>query len=71
MATLFYNKGEWSEVYIFFKVIADRKLYAADSKFNVIKDVFLDVISVIREEVVDQIYCYKTGDKVSIFLNNK
>ena len=55
MATLFYNKGEWSEVYIFFKVIADRKLYAADSKFNVIKDVFLDVISVIREEVVDQI----------------
>ncbi|MCF0158768.1 MAG: HpaII family restriction endonuclease, partial [Veillonella sp.] len=71
MATLFYNKGEWSEVYIFFKVIADRKLYAADSKFNVIKDVFLDVISVIREEVVDQIYCYKTGDKVSICLNNK
>ena len=50
MATLYYNNGEWAEVYIFFKVIADRKLYTADASFNPIKDVYLDVISVIREE---------------------
>jgi hypothetical protein len=24
------NKGEWSEMYIFFKLISDRKVYVAD-----------------------------------------
>ena len=37
MATLSYNNGEWAEVYIFFKIIADRKLYTADTalSFNI------------------------------------
>lgn len=69
MATLSYNKGEWSEVYIFFKVMADRKLYAADANFNPIDNVYLDVLSVIREEVKEQVYKYKTGDVVSILHN--
>lgn len=46
MSKLTYNNGEWAEVYIFFKVIADRKLYTADAAFNPIKDVYLDVIRV-------------------------
>lgn len=71
MATLSYNQGEWSEVYIFFKVIADRKLYTADADFNPIKDIYLDVISVIREEVLGQIYKYKCGDSVTILLNGE
>ena len=71
MATLSYNQGEWSEVYIFFKVIADRKLYTADADFNPIKDVYLDVISVIREEVKDEVYKYMTGDTVTILLNHE
>lgn len=71
MATLSYNNGEWAEVYIFFKVIADRKLYTADAAFNPIKDAYLDVLSVIREEVKGEIYKYKTGDTVTILLNNE
>lgn len=71
MATLSYNQGEWSEVYIFFKVIADRKLYTADADFNPIKDVYLDVISVIREEIKDEVYKYMTGDTVTILLNHE
>ncbi|MCM1224128.1 MAG: HpaII family restriction endonuclease [Lachnospiraceae bacterium] len=71
MATLSYNQGEWSEVYIFFKVIADRKLYTADADFNPIKDVYLDVISVIREEVKNEVYKYMTGDTVTILLNHE
>lgn len=71
MATLSYNNGEWAEVYIFFKVIADRKLYTADSDFNPIKDVYLDVLSVIREETKGEIYKYKTGDVVTILLNHE
>ena len=67
MATLSYNNGEWAEVYIFFKVIADRKLYTADAAFNPIKDVYLDVLSVIREEVEGQMYKYKTGTSLPYF----
>lgn len=71
MATLSYNNGEWAEVYIFFKVIADRKLYTADAAFNPIKDVYLDVLSIIREEVKGEIYKYQTGDYVTILLNQE
>ena len=71
MESLSFNKGEWAEVYIFFKVMADRKLYTADADFHPIKGVYLDVIAVIREEVKDRIYCYKTGDRVTILLNDK
>lgn len=71
MATLYYNNGEWAEVYIFFKVIADRKLYTADASFNPIKDVYLDVISVIREEIKGEVVKYKTGDRVTILLNQE
>ena len=71
MATLSYNNGEWAEVYIFFKVIADRKLYTADASFNTIKDVYLDVLGVIREEVKGEVINYKTGDAVTILLNHE
>jgi len=71
MATLSYNQGEWSEVYIFFKVMSDRKLYTADADFNPIKDVYLDVLSVIREEVKGEVYKYKTGETVTILLNGE
>lgn len=71
MATLSYNNGEWAEVYIFFKVIADRKLYTADAAFNPIKNVYLDVLSVIREETKGEIYKYKTGETVTILLNHE
>ncbi|MDE6649514.1 MAG: HpaII family restriction endonuclease [Muribaculaceae bacterium] len=71
MALLSYNNGEWAEVYIFFKVIADRKLYTADAAFNPIKNIYLDVLSVIREEIEGQVYKYKTGDFVTILLNHE
>lgn len=28
------NKGEWSELYVFFQLLADGKLYAADENMN-------------------------------------
>ena len=29
------NIGEWSEMYIFFKLMSDRKVYVADKDFSV------------------------------------
>lgn len=44
------NKGEWSEVYALFKLLADKKLKAGDANLNVIKDLFYPLIRIIREE---------------------
>lgn len=65
------NKGEWSEMYIFFKLMSDRKVYVADKDMNKLKDVFLNIVSIIREEVAGKEYRYFTGDKVVITLNGE
>ena len=44
------NKGEWSEIYVLLKLLADGKLYSADSELNKIADVFKPVIKILREE---------------------
>ena len=65
------NIGEWSEMYIFFKLMSDRKVYVADKDMNLLKDVFLNIISIIREENTGKEYRYFTGDVVKITLNGE
>lgn len=65
------NKGEWSEMYVFFKLISDRKVYVADKDMNKLKDVFLNIVSIIREEESNKEYRYYTGDTVRITFNGK
>lgn len=65
------NKGEWSEIYIFFKILTDKRIYTADANFNRLEDVFLDVLSIIREEQPNEVYNYNTGDVVVINHNGK
>ena len=40
------NRGEWSEAYVFLKLLADGKLYAADAKLDQIKTLFLSLIHI-------------------------
>lgn len=42
------NKGEWSEIYVFLRLLETGKLYAADGALKRIDDVFYDVIQVNR-----------------------
>lgn len=44
------NRGEWSEAYVFLKLLADGKLYAADAKLDQIKTLFYPIIKIIRHE---------------------
>ncbi|MEI8129530.1 MAG: HpaII family restriction endonuclease [bacterium] len=44
------NKGEWSELYVFLKLLGDGVLYAADSDLNKIEDLYYPLIAVLREE---------------------
>ncbi|MFI3171681.1 MAG: HpaII family restriction endonuclease [Eubacteriales bacterium] len=44
------NKGEWSEVYVLFRVLEEAKLFAADENLNKIDSVFYEVQGVTRDE---------------------
>ena len=63
------NKGEWSEIYIFFKLLSDGKIYAADKNMEKIKDKFLSIIRIIREEIKGKEYSYFPGETIIIKLN--
>jgi type II restriction enzyme len=65
------NRGEWSEIYIFLKLMHDQRIYAADKNMEKIEDVFLNIIKIIREEVETQVYEYITGDIATVYLNSK
>lgn len=44
------NKGEWSEVYAFLKLLSTGKLHAADADLNKIENVFYEIINIFRKE---------------------
>lgn len=71
MTTSNYNKGEWSELYSFIKLLRDGKIYAADENANKLKDLYLPIIKIIREETPDQKVDYYTGETIKIYKNNK
>ncbi|PZR23766.1 MAG: HpaII family restriction endonuclease [Flavobacterium psychrophilum] len=45
------NKGEWSEVYALFKLLADGKLYPGDKNINKITSLFFPIIKIIKNEL--------------------
>ena len=63
------NKWEWSEVYVLLKILADVKVYAADSELNKLEDVYLPIIKTIREETKDEIKEYTAVKMISIYIN--
>ena len=44
------NKGEWSEIYVFLRLLEIGKLYAADADLNKMDDVFYNIINIVRTE---------------------
>ena len=44
------NIGEWSEIYVFLKLLADGKLDAADANLNAIPSVYYPIIKILRQE---------------------
>lgn len=44
------NKGEWSEIYVFLKLLADGRLNAADANLNAIPNVYYPIIKILRYE---------------------
>lgn len=44
------NKGEWSEIYALFKLLADKQLVAGDADLNKVEELFYPIIKIIRNE---------------------
>jgi hypothetical protein len=55
------NKGEWSELYVFLKLLADKKLYAADSNLNKIESIYYPILKIFREN-----YEYHTNSFIKV-----
>ncbi len=49
------NKGEWSEIYVFLRLLEIGKLYAADADLNKMDDVFYNIINIIRREDIGKL----------------
>jgi hypothetical protein len=46
------NIGDWSEMYVFLKLLSEGKLNAADANLNTIPNIYYPIIKIIREEVL-------------------
>lgn len=44
------NKGEWSELYVFMKLLSQGKVYAADEKIQKLQNIYYPILKIIREE---------------------
>ena len=66
---LSYNKGEWSELYAFIKLLKEGRVFAADQYANRIDNQFLPIIRIIREESPKIKSDYYTGEKIRIYQN--
>lgn len=64
------NKGEWSELYVFLKLLADGKIHAADGDLNKLEQIYFPILKIIREEN-SQITEYNTGETIVITLNGQ
>lgn len=64
-----YNKGEWSELYAFIKLLKEGKIYGADENADRIDDIYLPIIKIMREANSDS-FDYFTGEKIRIYKNN-
>lgn len=63
------NKGEWSELYAFIKLLRDGKIYAADENVQRLENIYFPIIKLIREENND-IVDYYTGRIIKIYADD-
>lgn len=66
------NRGEWSEIYVFFRLLADGKLYAANEKMEKLEDMYFPILNIMREERDGKYAEYKPNNEiVKIYLNDE
>ncbi len=61
------NKGEWSELYAFFKLLSEGKLYCGDGYLNRYDDKFYPILEIFRDDKPDR-NCYKINAAKNVIL---
>src|SRR5699024_6114280 len=46
-----YNKGEWSEFYVFLHVLTTGKLHAADSNLQKVPHIYYNILAAIKNDI--------------------
>lgn len=66
------NKGEWSELYAFMKLLSQGRVYAANEKIERLDDVFYPILKIVREEQKGEVIDYIiTEDEVNIEIQSR
>lgn len=52
------NKGEWSELYAFMKLLSQGRVYAANEKVEKIDEVYYPILKIMREETKGEVIDY-------------
>ena len=61
------NKGEWSELYVFMKLLSQGKVYAANEKVEKIDEVYYPILKIMREENKGEVIDYVIhNDRIDI-----
>lgn len=66
------NKGEWTELYVFFRLLADGKLYSADENQNKNLSSYLQIVKILREDIqgIKNDY-HREVNTIDVYLNYK
>lgn len=70
-ATIKGNIGEWSEVYVLFRLLANGKMNVADDNLCAIPDEFYKILAIIREETATNNNYVREDDTVTVEVTNK
>ena len=64
------NKGEWSEIYVFLRLLEMGRIYAATENLERIDSVFYDIIKILRTEEIGKLEFVvdKFENKISVVL---
>lgn len=69
------NKGEWSELYAFVKLLKEGKIYAADEKAEKLDNIWFPILKLIREELEGKkqkkTLEYFSKEKIVVYENNQ
>ena len=68
--TLSGNKGEWSEIYVFLRLLDTGKLEIADDNLDAIPNEFYRILEIIRKETTTSNNYVREDDTVSISVKN-
>lgn len=66
------NKGEWSELYAFMKLLSQGRVYAANEKVEKIDEVYYPILKIMREEYRSEVIDYVIqNDHIDIKLESE